>query len=123
MPDLFKKLTFPLQKSINTRYVLKEGETIHRVFFMRRLSKVLHFSNQRHLILRVVSNQVKALKIGQAVVTKDLTEIGRIFDIFGPVNNPYISIRPDAGVTDLKKYVGDVLYSFDEKKTRKKRKN
>ena len=90
---------------------------------MRRLSKVLHFSNQRHLILRVVSNQVKALRIGQTVVTKDLTEIGRIFDIFGPVSNPYISIKPDASVTDLKKYVGEVLYSFDEKKTRRKRRN
>ncbi|MHA1279188.1 MAG: H/ACA ribonucleoprotein complex subunit GAR1 [Candidatus Helarchaeota archaeon] len=88
---------------------------------MRRLNKVLHISNQRHLILRVMSNQVKSLKIGQAVVAKDLDKIGHIFDIFGPVNNPYISIQANSTIEDIKKYVGEVLYSFEEKKTRKRK--
>ncbi|MHA1651994.1 MAG: H/ACA ribonucleoprotein complex subunit GAR1 [Candidatus Helarchaeota archaeon] len=87
---------------------------------MRRLSKILHLSNQKHFVLRVTSNQVKNLKIGQPVVTKELTEIGRIFDIFGPVNNPFVSIQPKEEVTDLKKLIGEVIYSFEKKKPQKK---
>ena len=88
---------------------------------MRRLNKVLHISNQKHLILRVASNQVKSLKIGQTVVTKDLNKIGRIFDIFGPVDHPYLSIQPSSKIENLTSLVGEMLYGFEEKKSRKKR--
>ena len=89
---------------------------------MRRLSKVLHISNQKHLILRVPPNQINALKIGQQIVTKNLAKIGRIFDIFGPVNHPYISIQLNPGIEGEDK-IGDVLYSFEEKKFQKKRRS
>ncbi|MFX1295703.1 MAG: H/ACA ribonucleoprotein complex subunit GAR1 [Promethearchaeota archaeon] len=88
---------------------------------MRRLNKVLHLSNQKHLILRVKSNQMKNLKINQTVVTKDLNKIGRIFDIFGPVNNPFISIQPSSQINEPEKLVGKILYGFDEKKSYKKK--
>jgi len=91
-----------------------------RGYYMRRLSEVLHISNQKHLIVRISSNQFKALKIGQAIVTKSLTPIGRIFDIFGPIDNPYVSIQPNADYTDPEHLVGETLYSFEEKKSQKR---
>jgi len=83
---------------------------------LRRLEKVLLVSNQRHLITKVQSAQIKSLKIGQPVVTKDLVKIGRIFDIFGPVTHPYISIQPNQEIADPTKYLGEIVYGFEEKK-------
>lgn len=48
-------------------------------------------------------------KLGQAVYEKSGVRIGNIVDIFGPVNNPYVRIKPASGV-DLKQYVGKSLY-------------
>ncbi len=88
---------------------------------MRRLSKVTYISNQSHLILQTNSNLIKNLKIGEKIVTQDLKAVGRIFDIFGPVDMPYVSIKPNKELTEPEKLVGEVLYSFEEKKVRKKR--
>ncbi|NVM52191.1 MAG: H/ACA RNA-protein complex protein Gar1 [Candidatus Helarchaeota archaeon] len=90
---------------------------------MRRLNKVLHISNQKHLIVRVSTNQIRALKIGQIIVTKNLTKLGRIFDIFGPVNQPYISIQLNPEIKGEERLVGEIIYSFEEKKSQKRRKN
>ena len=84
---------------------------------MRRLEKIIHISNQNHLILKGPSAQISALRIGQPVIDKDLNKIGRIFDIFGPISQPYISIRPNPEISDPRKYIGEVLYCSDEKKT------
>jgi rRNA processing protein Gar1 len=84
---------------------------------LRRLDKIILISNQRHLITKVQSAQIKSLKIGQAVVTKDLVKIGRIFDIFGPVAHPYISIKPNQDITEPINLLNEVVYCFEEKKT------
>ena len=90
---------------------------------MRRLNKVIHFTNQKHLITRVDPNQIKALKIGQTVVTKNLTRLGKIFDIFGPVNQPFISIKVNPGIENPANLVGEVIYSFEEKTSQKRRRS
>lgn len=102
---------------------MKETKLPFKGITMRRLNRVLHLSKQKHLILRVTSNQVKTLKIGQVVVTKDLIKIGRIFDIFGPVNNPFISIQRISENIEIDKFVGDILYGFEEKKSHNKKQN
>ncbi|HUX99433.1 MAG TPA: Gar1/Naf1 family protein [Candidatus Deferrimicrobium sp.] len=90
---------------------------------MRRINTVSHISNQGHLLLRVFQTQIKDLQIGQTVVTKDLTKIGRIFDIFGPINQPYVSIKLNPGIPEPKDLIGEILYSFEEKKSFKKKRN
>jgi len=90
---------------------------------MRRLDKIIHISNQNHLILKAPSAQINALRIGQAVLDKDLHNIGRIFDIFGPTSQPYISIQPNQGINDPRKYIGEILYCSDEKKTSKRKRS
>ncbi len=88
---------------------------------MRRLSKVIHLTNQRHLVTRVSPNQIKALRIGQTVVTKDLNRLGKIFDIFGPVNHPFVSIKLNQGIKTPENLVGELIYSFEEKSSHKRR--
>jgi len=48
-------------------------------------------------------------EIGTAVVDEQLDEIGRIVDVFGPVERPYLAVTPaDRSIPQL---VGSVLYA------------
>lgn len=89
---------------------------------MRRLNRVLYVSNQKHLVTRVSQNQCQTLKIGQEVVSEDLTRIGRIFDIFGPINHPFVSIKLNAE-KEPEHFVGEIIYTFEGEKSKKRRRN
>lgn len=82
---------------------------------MKRLGEVLHISSHKMLILR--SNFTP--KIGDVVVTKDLTEVGKISDVFGPVSRPYIAVKPN-DTSSLDSLIGKPLYILPSlKKPRK----
>ena len=71
---------------------------------MKRLGRVLHLSNNNNLILRT-KIQIKPQTI---VLDDQLNHVGKINDVFGPVTNPYIAIKPS--VKNPNKYVGQILY-------------
>jgi len=48
-------------------------------------------------------------RVNSWVVDQKRMKIGKVFDIFGPVNNPYIIVRPNRGV-DAAAHVGKKLY-------------
>jgi RNA-binding protein len=75
------------------------------VYSLKRLGKILHLSNSRKLILKT---KVK-VEIGTKVLVAKNKPVGKVFDIFGPIKNPYISIDPS--VNDPDRYVGRVLYT------------
>nr|MDO8082235.1 Gar1/Naf1 family protein [Candidatus Freyarchaeota archaeon] len=82
---------------------------------MRRLGKPLHLTARGDLIIRVDFTP----KIGSKVVTKDMKEVGQIFDILGPVKTPYVSVKPQVEPVIAEKLVDEVLYELvDEKKRR-----
>jgi RNA-binding protein len=47
--------------------------------------------------------------IGAPVVDDSLTTVGRVVDVFGPIDRPYLAISPGGGVT-LPSLLGTVLY-------------
>jgi len=57
---------------------------------LQRLGTVLHVSSHKNLIIRAEFFP----KINSVVLTKRLKKIGVIYDVFGPVKSPYISVRP-----------------------------
>jgi RNA-binding protein len=57
---------------------------------LHRLGRVLHISPSGNIIAKVETTP----RIGEAVVDENLKTVGKIFDLFGPVNSPYVSIRP-----------------------------
>ena len=65
---------------------------------------MLHLSGSRKLILRT---NFRA-RTGTQVFDEGLRLIGKIFDLFGPVNNPYVSI--ELVIRDAERYVGHQLY-------------
>jgi len=48
--------------------------------------------------------------IGTTVVDESLEELGRVVDVFGPVDRPYLAVSPDEGV-DPATLIGRRVYS------------
>ncbi|SEO38153.1 RNA-binding protein [Halogranum amylolyticum] len=48
--------------------------------------------------------------IGTAVVDESLSRVGRVVDVFGPVDRPYVAVATDRGVR-LAELVGQKLYT------------
>ena len=59
------------------------------------LGKILHKSKSNHNLIITLSEDAN---IGDKVIGKDGKNIGKIFDIFGPVIAPYASIKLDDSV-------------------------
>lgn len=47
--------------------------------------------------------------IGAAVVDQNLDAVGRVVDVFGPVERPYLGVSPNSDV-HLPRLVGQTLY-------------
>ena len=75
---------------------------------MRRLGKVLHLSSSRSLILKTKDGEAT---VGFKVLDSKLREVGRVYEVFGPVASPYVSVKPS--VSDPSLLVGKVLYVAD----------
>ena len=77
------------------------------------LGYVLHVSKgSGNLILRAESET----RIGQYVFDKRGKKVGSVFDIFGPVEQPYISVRYDGEHENIK---GTPLFLVERKKRKR----
>ena len=72
---------------------------------MQRIGHVLHVGSDKKLILKAE----KTPQIGDKVVDESLKPVGTIFDIFGPVSSPYVSVKTK--VKEPRDLVGHVLYA------------
>lgn len=71
---------------------------------MQRIGRVLHISSNGNIIIKVE----QLPKIGEIVVNEDLRRIGKVFDVFGPVSSPYVSVKPT--IRQPERLVNKVLY-------------
>jgi rRNA processing protein Gar1 len=53
-------------------------------------------------------------KIGETAVDENLTQIGKVIDIIGPVSSPYATVKPT--VKEPEKFVNKRLYIIPSKK-------
>jgi RNA-binding protein len=74
---------------------------------------VIHLSSHRGLIVRANKALEDIPELNSKVFNKRMELIGRIFDIFGPVDQPYISIKMsgDFGGMRLLDLKGEAIYS------------
>ncbi|MFD1569851.1 H/ACA ribonucleoprotein complex subunit GAR1 [Halorubrum laminariae] len=49
-------------------------------------------------------------RIGSSVVDESLSTVGRVVDVFGPIDHPYVAVTPNDGV-GLASLVGGKLYA------------
>lgn len=80
---------------------------------MQRIGRVLHISSNRNMILKAESLP----RIRDRVVDEKLEPVGTVFDIFGPVSSPYVSVKTEIG--DLHRLVNRVLYFIPSSKSNK----
>jgi RNA-binding protein len=71
---------------------------------LQRLGRVLHITPSRNIIVKIENLP----KIGENVVDEDLKNIGKVFDILGPVSSPYAVVKP--AIREIKKLANKVLY-------------
>jgi RNA-binding protein len=79
---------------------------------MLSLGKVMHVT-RRGLVLR----SGEPLEPGHPVYDEGQRRVGSVLDVFGPVSNPYIAIKPAHSLTneDLAALVGKGLYIMGER--------
>ena len=65
---------------------------------LRGLGTVLHILDDK-LIVKGGRVNVERI-INSVVITKEKRRIGKVYDIFGPVNQPYIGIKAFDGVKE-----------------------
>ena len=53
------------------------------------------------------------MKTGVQVVDEGLKPVGRVFDVFGPVKNPYVSVEPS--IDELERCIGRPLYVMEKR--------
>ena len=81
---------------------------------MQRLGRALSLTPSQNIVVRTD----KTPKIGAVVVDENLKNVGRIFDIIGPVSAPYAIIRPT--IKEPEKLASKQLYVILSKKERSK---
>jgi len=82
---------------------------------LERIGKILHITSDKNIILKAENRA----QIGDRVVDENLRPVGKIFDIFGPVSAPYVSVKADT--EDLHPFSDRILYVIPSKNARKGR--
>ena len=86
---------------------------------LQRIGCVVHISSNGNMILKADN----VPRIGDQAVDESLKAVGMVFDVFGPVGNPYVAVRPS--VDEPSRYVQRVLYAThapSKQRMRKRRK-
>ncbi len=79
---------------------------------MKRLGTVLHIIDKLLIVRSEKTLEKGVLFQNPTVMTKRMKKIGRIKEIFGPVNNPYVSIKIFKEITEseIKNMKNERLY-------------
>jgi len=83
---------------------------------LQRIGCVLHVSSTKNMILKAENLP----NIGDRVVDGNLSQVGTVFDVFGPVSSPYVAVRPS--VEEPNRLVDHVLYAVPQYKPRREKK-
>lgn len=78
---------------------------------MKRLGTALHVVQNKLIVQseQIVGSETNIPRTNSWVVDQKRTKVGKVFDIFGPIDHPYIIVRPNRGL-DAAAHVGKKLY-------------
>jgi RNA-binding protein len=58
-------------------------------------------------------------RLGDKVVNDKLSNVGKVFDVFGPVSSPYVAVKPSVDEPSL--LIGHILYAVPSAKLRREK--
>ena len=70
---------------------------------LQKLGMVIHKSHSKLILVNLESGKIP--RIGAKVVDRKNREIGRVYDIIGPVSSPYVLVKPIRDHEDVSGYV------------------
>ena len=75
---------------------------------MRRLGKAMHLRGARRLVIKASF----APRISDIVYDDRMRPVGRVYDVFGPVDSPYVSVllNPELGEREAEALVGRYFF-------------
>ncbi len=79
---------------------------------MQRLGRVVNITSSQNIVIKTE----KTPGIGTNVVDETLQNVGKVFDIIGPVTSPYAVVRPV--IKEPAKLANQLLYLLPSKKVR-----
>jgi RNA-binding protein len=82
---------------------------------LQRIGCVVHISSNGNMILKADN----VPRIGDQAMDENLKAVGMVFDVFGPISNAYVAVRPS--VDEPNRYVQRVLYAAPSKPRMKER--
>ncbi|WP_265111627.1 H/ACA ribonucleoprotein complex subunit GAR1 [Halosolutus halophilus] len=77
---------------------------------MRRIGQVVRTAQGLAILRADDGDETDRDAIGTTVLDESLDEVGRVVDVFGPVDRPYLAVTPDEDV-HLPSLVGSTLYA------------
>ena len=80
---------------------------------MKKLGKVLHVSSATGNIIVRTTYQPR---VGSKVFDGERRRVGEVFDVFGPVDSPYVAVKPSASNHGGR---GRILFLMEKKLERK----
>ncbi len=75
---------------------------------MKRLGTVLHVSSHGYVVVKAELFPAT----NSTVITKRMKKIGTVYDVFGPVKSPYVSVKPFKSISKpgLNELRGEKVY-------------
>ena len=83
---------------------------------MRRIGRVLCISPSEKAVIKTK----KPLRIGETVFDENRNPVGKVFDVFGPTDSPYVEV--DIQNRRSSRLIGKILYQIPSKRKKRGRK-
>jgi len=83
---------------------------------LRRIGRVLHISPSEKAVIKTST----PLRIGEMVFDENRNPVGKVFDVFGPTDSPYVEIEVQKGRSSS--LIGKMLYKLPSKRKKRSRK-
>ena len=78
---------------------------------MKKLGRCSHISTATG---NIIAKAFFEPKVGLKVFDGNLRKIGTVFDVFGPLSSPYVSIKP--AIRECESIINHVLFLREEKR-------
>jgi len=84
---------------------------------LRKIGRILHISPSQKAVIKTS----RPLRIGERVFDGDKRFIGKVFDVFGPINSPYVEVDLQNN-REPSNLVGKMVYQLPSRRKNRSRK-
>ena len=76
---------------------------------LQKIGKIINISKSNLVTIKAYSSSIKP---GSRILSKNGNNLGVVVDVFGPINSPYISVKPE-NIKDI--VIGSEVYIIEKR--------